>query len=194
MAKNDVDILGSLAIFGVAMVVTFFLDIFFFSEGMPIGRVFQDAVILSSLIAIGFMVIRYKKKVGQELFVAVLMTTSWIMISKLYDYTSGNRLVFGVNVFTLVAWTFGLVILREFYEQIVTAKNRVKTFFFIWFMYAVLIILIEFVGYNLMGIQIAAGHPGIMGIAAMHVPCWGKIYYLTAGPLFILITDYLNVM
>ena len=58
----------------------------------------------------------YKERIGHELILAflfALIITSYYV----YEYTTGNIMLGKVNLFPLVSWTFGLVLLREIYEK-----------------------------------------------------------------------------
>lgn len=131
----------------------------------------------------------WKEKIGQELiiafFISVFITTYFT-----YEYQFFNLMIGKINVLTLVCWTAGLVFLREVYERI-----NIKRFKFlkICLLYFIFLLIIEYVGYNFLGIRLNSDYPGLFGFNLMHSPVFLRVFYFLAGPLYLLITDYLNV-
>jgi hypothetical protein len=132
--------------------------------------------------------ILYKEKIGQELVVAFLISIA-IASYYFYEYTTLNIMLGKINLFPVVSWTFGLVVLREIYEKL---KGRYK-FLIAVLVYVVALVLLEYIGYNFLGIQLKSNFPGIWTIEIMHSPLFLKIVYLIVGPLYLAITDYLKV-
>lgn len=132
---------------------------------------------------------RYKKGVGQQMIIAFLISIAWVAYSQIYIYKDTNYILFGLNIFPLIAWTAGLTFLRERYENM-TGKNKFwkATIFFV-----VSLTVLEYLGYNYWGIQLASNFPGLFGLPLLHAPLLGKIFYLTVGPIYLKITDYLGV-
>lgn len=131
----------------------------------------------------------WKEKIGQELVVAFfisLFITSYFN----YEYESFNLMIGKINIFPLVCWTVGLVFLREIYERISFKKFK---FLKICLIYWAVLILIEYLGYNFFGIRLNNNYPGLFGMSLMHSPIFLKIFYFVAGPIYLLITDYLKV-
>lgn len=132
---------------------------------------------------------KYKKKIGQELILAILISVLWVSKSGFYDYSGANNYFLGLNLFPLIAWTAGLVLIRELYEK-VKWKNKL---FKVSIVYIALLIILEYIGYNYAGIQLASNYKGLFGFELMHMPWWGQLYYLTIGLLFLKLTDYMRV-
>lgn len=149
----------------------------------------QEAIIFLCLVVLLVMYIRDKKSITQELVLAAIISFLWVNFSGLYVYRDANFMIGSFNLFPFIAWTTGLVILREIYERI-KGKNR---FIISCVAYVVILIALEYIGYNLWGIQLTTHYSGLFGLELMHMPFYGQAYYLLAGPLFLLFTDHLNV-
>ena len=94
-----------------------------------------------------------------------------------------------LNLFPVVSWTFGLVFLREIYERVKWKHKFIKMTLF----YIIVLIIIEYIGYVFLGIQLNSNFPGLWKIDVMHSPLVLKTVYFITGPLYLAITDYLKV-
>lgn len=154
----------------------------------------QGILIIATLIALSYIVYRLRQDVTAQLWLAFSITLAWVVLSTLYVYEGDNYYLWGLNLFPLVLWTAGLTFYREIYEW---AQERFgagwNTYGGVVALYLVVILVIEFVGYNLLDIQLASTFPGLFGMELLHLPWWGMVYYLTVGPLYLLLTDYLEV-
>ena len=147
-------------------------------------------ILIGSIVILLYLYIKYKKGITEEFLIALVISYVWVNISGIYvGYTQLNHCLFGVNLFPWFAWTAGLVILRELYER-TKGKDR---FFKISILYIILIILFEYIGYNHWGIQLVTDYPGLFGFELMHMPLYGQLYYLTIGPIYLKITDWVKV-
>jgi hypothetical protein len=149
----------------------------------------QTILILVGSIALAYLYYRYHKGAGQEMIIAFLISFGWVSWSGLYNYSANNTFFYGINLFPLICWTAGLVALRETYERL-KGPNK---FWIATGMYIAAIIGLEWVGYNMWGIQLASTYPGLFGFPLMHMPLYGQIFYLLSGPVYLKITDYLGV-
>lgn len=143
-------------------------------------------IILIILLIMGYSI--YKEKIGQELIIAflfALVLTSYYI----YEYTTQNIILGRINIFPLVTWTAGLVLLREIYENI-KIKNK---FTIISLIYLIGLFILEYIGFYLLKIQLKTNFPSLLGIGIIHAQLGMKFFYIFAGPLYILITDYLKV-
>ena len=155
----------------------------------------MDIKLFLILLALGVIIllyVRYKKKIGQELIVAFLIALAWTLYYP-YEYVGDSEYLIGnsINLYPLTLWTAGLVILREAYEHIQTA--RWLKFLYITLAYWFVLGLIEAFGYYTLGIRITPSYPSLFGIGILHNPFFAQIFYLTIGPIYLLITDYLKV-
>ena len=130
----------------------------------------------------------WKEKIGQELVVAFIISIA-IASYYFYEYTTLNIMIGKLNLFPVVSWTFGLVLLREIYEKL---KGKYR-FLKITLFYVIILIILEYMGYNFLGIMLNSNFPGLWGLELFHSPFVLRIIYFVAGPIYLLITDYLKV-
>ena len=143
-------------------------------------------ILLFLYLLIGYKI--YKEKIGQEMIIAFLMALT-LTSYYLYEYTSTNYYLGKINLFPLVSWTFGLVLLREIYEK-VKSKNK---FLYLSLAYIAGLLLLEAIGFHLLNIQLDSDFPSLLGLGVIHAPLGMKAFYILAGPVYLLITDYLKV-
>ncbi len=130
----------------------------------------------------------YKEKIGQELIIAflfALIVTSYYI----YEYTTTNISIGRINFFPLISWTFGLVILREIYEKLKIKHKLVISSL----IYIICLFILEFIGYYILNIRLKTNLSSLLGLGIIHAPIGIKLFYLFAGPIYLLITDYLKV-
>jgi hypothetical protein len=142
------------------------------------------AIIIVSIIALIYWFF-FNKEDRRHIYFAAAISFIWVFFSSLYGYRGDNYVFLGLNLFAFFAWTAGLVLLTKIYSFF---KCRGRYWFFIIF-YIASMITIEYIGYNIWNIKLATHYPGIFGIEAMHMPWWGKFYYLTIGLLFVRLDD-----
>lgn len=150
----------------------------------------QGLVILGSLFLMLYWYQTRKKDINKQLALAAAISLLWVSQSGLYGYRLINYTFLDINMFAFVAWTAGLVIVKEWYESINWKKYKFLKFSL---MYMVAMIAVEYIGYNWMGIKLETNYPGIFGIEAMHMPLFGQIYYLLIGPAYIKICEALKI-
>lgn len=132
--------------------------------------------------------ITFKEKIGQELIIAflfALIVTSYYF----YEYTTFNLLIGRINLFPLVSWTTALVLLREIYERLKTKHN----FILISIIYIMALFVLEYIGFFLLNIRLNNNFSSLFGLGIIHAPLGMKLFYIFAGPIYILITNYLKV-
>lgn len=140
----------------------------------------------SLLLVVGYII--YKERIGQQLIIAFLIAIAWTSYY-FYEYTTSNLFVGQINLFPLLSWTFGLVLLREIYERM---KGKYK-FVQVTILYLAVLFIVEYIGYNFGGIQLSSNFPALPILGIIHGPLLMKIFYIIAGPIYLLITDYLKV-
>jgi len=148
------------------------------------------AILIGSIAVLAYLYFKNKKGITEEFLIALLISYVWVKLSGVYvGYTQLNHVFLGVNLFPWLAWTTGLVILREVYERV---KWKDK-FWKVSLLFIALVIALEYIGYNYWGIQLVTNYPGLLGYELMHMPWFGKLYYLTIGPIYLKLTDYFGV-
>ena len=142
-------------------------------------------ILFALLILISYLL--YKDKIGQELILAFIIALALTSYYR-YEYTTENLAIRRINVFPLIAWTIGLVFLRELYE---TIKSKYKLAI-ICIIYIIGLFVLEYIGYYLFNIKLNSNYTSLFGIGILHAPIEIKIFYLLAGPLYIIIANYLK--
>jgi hypothetical protein len=90
-------------------------------------------------------------------------------------------------VFPLVLWTLGLTVLYAIHTKLTTRYS----FFHITVIYLICLGIIEAVGYHLLHIRLNSNYPSLFHLGIVHAPIHMKVFYVIAGPVYILITDFL---
>ncbi|MBI2004537.1 hypothetical protein HYS79_00005 [Patescibacteria group bacterium] len=149
---------------------------------------YKFAIIWLSFVGLSAAYILYRRSIGQEMVIAILfalfITAYWP-----YLYTEGNIFLGHINVYPLIAWTAGLVLLREVYEHLRVPYR----FVIVSISYVAVLFFVEYLGYYVFNIQISGQYPSLLGIGIIHGPPIVHIFYLLAGPLYLVVTDYLKV-
>jgi hypothetical protein len=133
--------------------------------------------------------ILYQEKLDGEILIAfffALFVTSYFS----YQYTSANYLIGTINLFPLVAWTAGLVFAREVYKELPFKNNLMRLHLFV-LIYLVFLFAVEYIGYYIFQIQLNSNYPDLLGLGILHGPIGMKVFYLSAGPIYVIVSDYL---
>ena len=118
------------------------------------------------------------------------MALVWVSLSGVYTYKGVNGYLLGINVFPLALWTFGLLAVRRIYD----AQEGKYRFIKLSIIYVIVLLCIEAVGYHFLQIQLDSQFTGVFGLDVLHVPLYAKVWYLSAGPLFVALTKRLDDM
>lgn len=105
-----------------------------------------------------------------------------------YEYTTANLFIGHVNLFPFVMWTAGLMLTREVYLRLPVRYKLLSA----TILYITLLFALEYLGYYWAGIQLTPGLPGFLGTNVLHGTPVMHLFYPTAGPVFILLTDLLT--
>lgn len=144
-----------------------------------------EIILFGSIALLGYWFIIDKKN-RLDIYLSLIISFLWVYFSGLYGYRGTDYTIFGLNLFAFFAWATGLIIVKKMYLSLF--KNKPWIFFVIF--YIIAIITLEWIGYNVWDIKLVTDYPGIFGIEAMHMPWWGKFYYLTIGLFFTKIALY----
>jgi len=144
-----------LFIYAIAITLLFTTLTFFFDTKAML------TILLFFLMAGSYMT--YREKAGREIIIAFLMALALTSYYE-YIYTTPNLLIGRINLFPLIGWTFGLVLLKEIYHKIGWKKKFIK----ITALYIVTLFLIEYLGYYLLKIQLNSDFPSLFGLGILH--------------------------
>lgn len=123
----------------------------------------------------------------RSVLLAAAVSAVWVLQSRIYHYRLGDQFFLGLNVFAFVMWTAGLYTLQYIYSKVLKKEPLFRACLVYW----TVLIVMEWVGYNLLKIQLASNYSGLFGMNLLHVPTFAKVYYLAAGPGFLLLYDLL---
>jgi hypothetical protein len=114
-----------------------------------------------------------------------------------YGYNHDMIKIFYFDAFPLFAWAvglFGIYVLYTNISESLKIKNAYYNFFLFSIFYWLLLLTIENIAYHQFGIMNIAteGFPGLPVCNCLHVPFWMQMWYLSAGPLFFILCQFLN--
>lgn len=143
-------------------------------------------IFLSILLLESYLI--WKEKIGREVLIALLLA---IIITSYYDYqyTTPNILIGRINLFPLISWTFGLTLLKELHERLNVKHKILVTTIIYW----TILLTLEYFFYHILNVRLDSSYPGLFGLDLMHAQTGMKFFYITAGPLYIWIIDYLRL-
>lgn len=159
----------------IAVILAFIIDI-------------KAVLVILFLLLLAGGYITYGNKLGREIVIALLFAlvdTAYYI----YNYTSNNIMLGSINLFPLVSWTAGLVMLKEVHDRL-KIENK---FLVVCLGYWIGLFAVEYIGYYLLGIQLNGHNPDLLGMGIIHIPTITKFFYLFAGPVYLLVAKYLKI-
>lgn len=143
------------------------------------------AVFWFAAILIGHIV--YHKGITNKFLLAFLLALL-IAISFDYNYVGNNLAIFGLSLYPLGAWWVGLLILGEIYDAL-NLKHKLLASILIYF---VLFIIIEYIGYHVLGVRLDSNYESLFGMGIVHGPIQMKVTYVLVGPVYVLLLSLLK--
>ncbi|MEK7500203.1 MAG: hypothetical protein AAB649_06415 [Patescibacteria group bacterium] len=128
-----------------------------------------------------------RKNTLHAFLLALGITLLWTFFNR-YEYIGNNIFLFNtINVFPLVLWTLGLTIL-----YIVHAHTKTRyPLLFITVFYLVCLSALEAFGYHVLNIRLNTSYPSLFNMGIIHAPVHMKVFYIVAGPVYIVLTKFL---
>lgn len=152
----------------------------------------KDILIFAFYSIIYFYILKFKRKSLKYLGLSTLIAIIWVSITKdYYIYTPDMVTLFGLDVYPMLAWSLGLLGLRELYNY-VKPKNTLKAIIIIAIVYATTLIILETVSYHVIGFRNPNPYQGLPICECIHAPVYTQIYYLTIGPIYYILTLLLD--
>lgn len=155
---------------------------------------------LIMILVVGVSLIIYctlKKEIIKQALLAFAISLVWVFFSGLYTYSEENFIFFHINLFPVIMWTGGLVLSKQIYEKLKQkekfSKKYWRNFIFMFLIYGVCLVLLEYIGYHILGIHLTSNYYGLFGLPIMHLPLFGKFYYFLIAPFFLYLTDILEI-
>ena len=143
------------------------------------------AIIGAWFAVIGTPITRYM------ILLAAIMSMIWVCWYN-YDYNSHDQIKIGrLNLMTWVAWTVGLLAVGMWWFYLAETSGlsfiqRLGITAGLWF---IVMLLIEWIGYNVLNIRLKSDYPGLLGLELMHGPAYLKVYYLSAWAVYLFILN-----
>lgn len=128
-------------------------------------------------------------KTRDMLIVSAVLSVAWVAWYQ-YDYRNKDQIIFGgeggLNVMAWSAWTMALLGVGLFYNSLkkmnFTFVMRLVITGGLW---TLLLMLGEWIGYNVLNIKLKSDYPGLFGLELIHGPWYMKTYYLTAWAIYL---------
>lgn len=151
----------------------------------------MNSLLLSIPVFIAIIVyifLTIKKKHYVSLLIAFLISLSWTFYYG-YNYKGTNLYLLGkINVFALLAWTAGLMILFQVFLLLQKKfGSKWKALGLSHLVYLALLFPMEWFGYNVLEIQMTSSFHGLFNLELIHGTTTMKVYYVLAGGLYILL-------
>lgn len=129
---------------------------------------------------------------GQPLTQKLLLTAAAISFVWVwwydYDYKSPDQIKIGrLNLMTWVCWTVALMAVGLWWIYLETNTNLslVQSLVLTAFVWTALMMIVEWIGYNVLKVQLKSCYPGLFGLNLMHGPKYLKVYYLTVWAFYL---------
>jgi len=181
MAKLSRHVRSEIFLAGAALITLIPSTLFAFLD-------YKIAIVWIALSILAFSYARYRESVGEEIIIALFFAL-FVTAYHPYVYTGNNLLLGHINIFPLFAWTAGLALLREVYERARVPFRLLK----VTAIYIIVLFALEYAGYYFLGIRLSGDAPSLWGLGIIHGPVFLQYFYLLAGPVYLLATDYLRV-
>lgn len=136
-----------------------------------------ELVMLAGLVFLYWAYPKYKK----QMMVAFFLSLAWVGTSELYLYKHVNYVLFGINMYPLIAWTAGLTLLYLLYLKL--DKNIWVT----WISYVIIMFAFEYIFHNYFKVQILKQYDGFLGMKLLHAPMFVQLYYVCIGMVYLLL-------
>ncbi|MFA6410492.1 MAG: hypothetical protein WCW26_02875 [Candidatus Buchananbacteria bacterium] len=139
------------------------------------------------------------KNLIYHLFLAFGLALVWTWFSNgQYLYNHHFPIFLGLNLFPLIGWTIGFLVLYSIYSLVIFQfglKSFGAKLLFICFLYWPTVIVIETIGYYWFDIHNlgAASYPGLPVCNCLHAPVWMQIGYFVLGPIYLILCELLRL-
>lgn len=141
--------------------------------------------IILSLAVIGIIALsaKEKQKLLLPFVLALCMSLIWTSYYR-YEYVGANIFVLDrINIYPLVLWTVGLTALAQIY----TSLKKNHSFLTTLLVYYLFLAAFETVGYHTLNIHLTSNYTSLLDLGIIHAPRIMKIFYILAGPLYLLL-------
>lgn len=149
----------------------------------------KNLIIIAVAFSLVLLIVRYKRATMTPLIFALFVALAWTAYYR-YEYIGGNIFLFNqINLYPLVLWTVGLTALQLIHAGLERRYGLVAT----TVLYLAVLAALETVGYHLLNIRLTTNYTSLLGLGIIHAPLVMKIFYVLAGPVFILLMQLLRI-
>ena len=125
-----------------------------------------------------------------RLIISSGVALAWMILAGgMYQYRVGMMNLFGMNLFTLLAWALGLYAAYTFFlhlNRIFNIQGTAKRMLLFLSIYWPMLIIVESIAYHVLlfrNIQTLA-YPGLPLCDCIHAPFWMQFAYFAMGPVY----------
>lgn len=137
--------------------------------------------VIGALLILLAMLVRYKKSIVLPMLIALTVSGTWTAIYK-YEYIGENIfLLQRINIYPLVLWTCGLTCLYIAHTYVTKRKYIILLIA----IYLLLLFILETIGYHILNIRLASNYPSLWNSGVIHGSLLLKLFYITAGPVYL---------
>lgn len=145
-----------------------------------------------ALLTILALYIRYRNKMLIALCTATAIALAWTSYYR-YSYVGDNIFLFDrINVYPFVLWTLGLTILYLVHTHLYKKTSALQKTTVSIILYLTALAVIEVIGYYILDIRLRGNYTSLLGLGIIHAPNYMKIFYVTAGPLYLFLLAIMN--
>lgn len=142
-------------------------------------------IIALALLVLVLLYLRYQKQMVAPLMVALCIAVIWTSYFR-YEYNGNNIFLLNrINIFPLVLWTVSLTGIH-LTSLAIHRKYRLPIAIILYF---VALGIIELIGYHVVNIRLNSNYTSLLGLGVIHAPTTMKVFYVLAGPLYLLVVD-----
>lgn len=150
-----------------------------------------DSKILVMVLAgllLAYLIARHRQKVWVPFTLALVMAALWSLYFR-YEYDGKNIFLFNrLNIYPLTLWTIGLTVL-QFVSHKLSSRYRLALAIIFYLLF---LLSAEAIGYYLLNIRLDSQYTSLLNLGVIHAPTSMKIFYMFAGPAYLLLLDWLN--
>lgn len=148
----------------------------------------KSLIIGIAVVVLATALFRHRRIITLPFTLALLIAILWTFFYR-YEYTGNNIFLFNqINLYPLLLWTAGLTQLSIIHRHMPQKHSVLLTSA----LYIALLGLFEAIAYHVLGIRLASNFTSLLDLGVIHAPPLIKIFYLLAGPAYILILHLLE--
>jgi hypothetical protein len=147
-------------------------------------------IVAIAVLTVGLIFARWRGKVAVPFFLALGLAIVWSYYFK-YEYNQTNVFLFDrINIYPLALWTLGLTSLQVLSRKVI-GRYRILI---VTGIYLIALFILETIGYHVLNIRLSSHYPSLFNLGVIHAPTTVKIFYIVAGPIYLLLLQWIYRM